>query len=41
MMMQNPILHYYTKDSFADNTFRLWFNKSIATERKSALKDEV
>lgn len=41
MMMQHPILHYYTKDSFADNTFRLWFNKSIASERKSALKNEV
>ena len=40
-MMQNPILHYYTKDNLADNTFRLWFNKSIATERKSTLKSEV
>ena len=40
-MLQMPVFHYFNKDSLADNTFRLWFNKSIATERKSALKDEV
>lgn len=40
-MMRNPILHYFTKDNLADNTFRLWFNKLIATERKSSLKSEV
>lgn len=40
-MLRNPVFHYFTKDEFADNTFRLWFNKTIAKERKSVLKDEV
>lgn len=40
-MLQEPVFHFFSKDDLADTTFRLWFNKTIAKERKSALKDEV
>lgn len=40
-MLQEPVFHFFSKDELADNTFRLWFNKTIAKERKTALKDEV
>ena len=40
-MMQDPHLHCYTKDDFADSTFRHWMAKGIAEERRESLKDKV
>lgn len=40
-MMQNPHFQVYSKDEFADSTFRHWLAKGIADERRNALKDEI
>ncbi len=40
-MMQNPHLQCYSKDEFADSTFRHWMAKGIADERRELLKNEV
>ena len=40
-MLQKSVFHYFSKDDLSDTTLRLWFNKSIASERKTALKNEV
>lgn len=41
LMMQNPILHYYTKDELADMMLKKWFMKGEAATRKNMLKDDV
>lgn len=40
-MMQQPLFHYFTKDDIADISFKAWFGKGNASERKSMLKDDV
>ena len=40
-MMQNPILHYFTKDELADMSIKSWFGKGGAKERKDMLKKDV
>lgn len=40
-MMQHPLLQFFGKDEFADNTFKLWFGKDGAGDRKNTLKSEV
>lgn len=40
-MMQQPLFHYFTKDDIADISFKAWFGKGNASERKSMLKEDV
>ena len=40
-MMQSPHLQCYSKDEFADSTFRHWMAKGIADERRESLNDKV
>lgn len=43
LMMQNPILHRYTKDELADTMLKKWFGKGAeaAKVRKGMMKDDV
>ena len=43
LMMQQPILHYYTKDEMADMMLKKWFGKGndAAKVRKGMMKNEV
>lgn len=43
LMMQNPILHYYTKDELSDTMLKKWFGKGAdaAKIRKGMMKDSV
>ena len=43
LMMQNPILHYYTKDELSDTMLKKWFGKGAdaAKIRKNMMKDSV
>lgn len=40
-MMQQPLFHYFTKDDIADISFKAWFGKGNASERKSMLNEDV
>ena len=41
LMMQNPILHYYTKDDLAEMMLKKWFAKGDASTRKNMMKDDI
>lgn len=41
LMMQNPILHYYTKDDLAEIMLKKWFAKGDASTRKNMMKDDI
>jgi DNA topoisomerase-2 len=41
LMMQNPILHYYTKDDLAEMMLKKWFAKGDASTRKNMMKEDI
>lgn len=40
-MLQNPTLHYFTKDDMAGINLKSWFSKSEAKARKEMLKNDI
>ena len=41
LMMEKPLLHYYTKDEMSDMMLLKWFGKGNADMRKDMLKEDV